>query len=146
MARVYWRRIHSFPAGRPGDIRVILEKDWNAPPLERPDGHETGWDFIDVTEEENQYIEAEVNESLGLCGDHHDRWLIIDSMAVWGAIALAGVFSPELPSDMIYGCPWQPDDIIDGGTNENPSPTYEELQAACAMIWDDVAPGTLVKD
>lgn len=143
--RVYWKRIHAYPARVPSDVRVILGKDWDAPPLERPEPYDAGWQFLDVEETDNDYIDAEVGERLGLCGDLHHASGIIDAMAIWGAISLAGVFRPVDPTDPVYGCDWKPEDIDDGGTSDEPSPLYQELQSAVALIWDSVAPGALTK-
>jgi len=144
MERIYWRRIIGYPAAGPDGITLLRESQWDAEPLTDPEGHDTGWRFVTI-DSADPFVEGDINEQLDLCGGTTDPWNILDSMAVWGALALAGVFQPSPPNDRIYGCDWKPRHISGGGTNESPSAEYESFRTAIANIWERVAPGMLIE-
>jgi hypothetical protein len=123
---------------------LLRESQWDAEPLAAPEPYETGWQFVTI-DPEDSLVEGDINEQLNLCGETADPWNILDSMAVWGALALAGVFTPHAPDDRVYGCDWKPEDIINGGTNESPSAEYESFRTAISIIWERVSPGTLIE-
>ena len=145
--RAYWRRTKPYPISRPGEVQVILGRDWTATPLTRSGPHDTGWKIIDHTPSildlpgtpgYDEGVENSARVALGIDSylpGGFDHVALIDGTAVWGALIVAGFFQPALPADLLHGCLWSPEDIKDGGDEDCPSAAFLELQAACEAAW-----------
>lgn len=135
---VYWRRRHGFPAEVISDVSVVRAEDWDEPPLVRDETHDQCWGRIDIDLDEGEDAAADIWGPLGLCGDTTSLALIKDGVAVSAAIMARLGLRPPMPEDMVYDCPWSPSAVDDGGTDDEPSADYVELQVHCARVYEQL--------
>lgn len=112
---VYWRR-SCFPARNISDVEVDISfhDKWNKI-------------YCDLSDPE-----GDINDSLGLSGDLTCPALITDASTIRAAIIAKLGIEPSPPDDILYDCPWDPENL-DGNIED-----YEQLQVHCSLLYEEL--------
>ena len=129
---VYWRRAASFPVAHICDVDVVPESGWGAAPLDDDESHDMGWHRIYYDAEDDELACCDISEALGLCGDLTNILLIAEGVVIYSAIVATLGLKPPLPTDMVYDCPWNPEELDDDGSS------FSSLQCACSYVYEEM--------